>query len=215
MTEPVFTSPGRRNFGPRLELTYHSAEYAASTRCYLEDRLAECPWVTRTAFPAQVVTRLETQDLLSQTTLVTTRRYRHGHFNGAEREFRGFACVEQRDVEAVVGQFDLSPVVTRSWFHTGASLEGTSLEAPVKGSVNHEYFTADSKATFLPDTLLPSAIDREEAREAMRALKGSLLRQEILVEDDSPKASGPISVSERSYAKISCRGFGSLPAAAH
>jgi virulence plasmid B protein len=25
MTVPVFTSPGRSNFGPRLELTYHSA----------------------------------------------------------------------------------------------------------------------------------------------------------------------------------------------
>ena len=41
---------------------------------------------------------------VSNTKLVSTYRYRHGYFDGVEREFRGFAYVEQRDAESVVGR---------------------------------------------------------------------------------------------------------------
>jgi hypothetical protein len=74
--------------------------YATSTKFYLQDRLAGRPWVTKLAFPVHVIERLETQDLVSNTTLVTTYGYRHGYYDGVEREFRGFAYVEQRDAES-------------------------------------------------------------------------------------------------------------------
>jgi hypothetical protein len=94
-------------------------QYAASTKFYLQDRREGRPWVTKLPFPVHVIERVENRDIVSDTRLITTYRYRHGYFDGVEREFRGFAHIEQQDVETVVGQFDLPPRVTRTWFHTG------------------------------------------------------------------------------------------------
>ena len=174
-------------------------QYTASTQFYLRDRLDGRPWVTKLPFPVHVIERVEHRDLVSNTKLVSIYRYRHGYFDGVEREFRGFAHVEQRDAESVVGEFDLPPVVTKTWFHTGAWLEDDKLEAYFKDSDNQEYFTEDSQADFLPDTELPSELTTDEDREAARALKGSILRQEIYSDDGSAKAALPYSVSERSY----------------
>ena len=52
----------------------------------------------------------------------------------------------------------------------------------------------------LPDTVLPDGLSAEEQREACRALKGSLLRQEVYALDGTPSAAFPVTVSERSYA---------------
>jgi hypothetical protein len=56
---------------------------------------------------------------------------------------------------------------------------------------------------FLPDTELPPDLTVDEMREAARALKGNILRQEVYADDHSAKASLPYSVSERSY-KLTC-----------
>jgi len=177
-----------------------TVQYVASTKFYLQDRLEGHPWVTRLPFPVHVIERTENRDLVSNTTLVTAYRYRHGYFDGVEREFRGFAYVEHRSDESVIGAFDLPPVVTKTWFHTGALLQGSTLEAYFKNPANKEYFTGDPQAVFLPDTLLPPEdLSTGEIREACRALKGSILRQEVYADDGSAKAQLPYSVSERSY----------------
>ncbi len=191
----VFTT---NNMGAETEV-----QYAASTKFYLQDRKEGRPWVTKLAFPVHVIERVENRDLVSNTKLVSTYRYRHGYFDGAEREFRGFAHVEQRDAESVVGEFDLPPIVTKTWFHNGAFLEEATLEAYFKDPANREFFSGDAQAIFLPDIEPPPGLDAEESREAARALKGSILRQEIYAEDGSVKASLPYSVSERSY-KLTC-----------
>ena len=178
-------------------------QYQASTQFYLQDRLEGRPWVTKLPFVVHCVQRVENHDLVSNTTLVSTYRYRHGYYDGVEREFRGFAYVEQRDVESVVGEFDLPPVVTKSWFHNGAFLEEGKLEAYFKNPANQEFFLGDAQAAFLPDTDLPSGLTIGEMREAARALKGSLLRQEVYADDGSAKASLPYSVSEHTY-KVTC-----------
>jgi RHS repeat-associated protein len=176
--------------------------YVASTKFYLQDRLEGHPWVTRLPFPVHVVERVEGRDLVSNTGLVSSYRYRHGYYDGVEREFRGFAYVEQRDAEQVIDAFDLPPVVTRTWFHNGAFLKEYSLEAYFKDPANQEFFSGDDKAAFLPDTDLPPNLTIEEMREAARALRGSLLRQEIYAEDGSAKAALPYTVSERSYQTV-------------
>ena len=173
--------------------------YTASTKFYLNDRLQGRPWVTKLPFPVHVIERIETIDLVSNTRLVSTRRYRHGYFDGVEREFRGFAYEEQRDVESVTSEFDLPPIVTKTWFHTGALLEAGDLEAYFKDPANGEYFAGDAQAVFLPDTELLPDLSFNELREAARALKGSVLCQEIYADDGTPKAALPYSVSERSY----------------
>jgi hypothetical protein len=121
------------------------------------------------------------------------------YYDGIEREFRGFAFVEQRDAESLVGDFDLPPIVTKTWFHNGAWFEERALEAFFKDPANWEFFAGDPQAAFLPDTVLPTGLSDNDTREAARALKGSILRQEIYSDDGTPKAALPYSVSERSY----------------
>jgi RHS repeat-associated protein len=176
--------------------------YKASTKFYLQDREEGRSWVTKLPFPVHLIERVENRDLVSNTRLVTTYRYRHGYYDGVEREFRGFAHVEQRDAESVVGEFDLPPVVTKTWFHTGALLEEGKLEAYFKDPANREFFTGDAQVAALPNTDLPSDLGFDEMREAARALKGSILRQEVYADDGSAKAPLPYGVSERSYKLI-------------
>lgn len=186
------------NMGAETEV-----QYKASTKFYLQDLHEGRPWVTKLPFPVHVIERVENRDLVSNTKLVSTYRYRHGYYDGVEREFRGFAHVEQRDAESVVGEFDLPPVVTKTWFHNGAFLEEGKLEAYFKDPGNQEFFGGDAQAGFLPDTVVPPGLTLDEEHEAARALKGSILRQEVYADDGSAKASLPYSVSERSY-KLTC-----------
>ncbi|HEX8354573.1 MAG TPA: toxin TcdB middle/N-terminal domain-containing protein, partial [Pyrinomonadaceae bacterium] len=195
-------------------------QHAASTRFYLEDRAAGTPWATRLPFPVHVVERVETFDHVSQTKFATTYRYRHGYFDGEEREFRGFGYVEQRDTESfsrhsgkglfterprVEGEeFHLPPVVTRTWFHNGAWCDERKVSTQYAG----EYFGGDARAVKLSDTVLPPLATIREQREARRALKGSILRQEVYAEDGSADAGVPYSVSERNYAVIQSQPLG-------
>ena len=189
------------NMGAETEV-----RYAASTKFYLQDRREGRPWVTRLPFPVHVVERVETRDLVSNTRLVSTYRYSHGYYDGVEREFRGFAYVEQRDVESVKGltagtgdAFDLPPVVSKTWYHNGAFLEEGRIEAWFKTPAHREWYAGDPSAAFLPEPPLPAGLKPEELREAARAMKGSVLRREIYAEDGSPEAAHPYSVSEQSY----------------
>jgi RHS repeat-associated protein len=192
-------------------------QYAASTRFYLEDHAAGTPWVTKLPFPVHVVERVETFDFVSRTKLTSTYRYRHGYFDGEEREFRGFGYVEQRDAESfskysgqglftdqprIEGEeFHLPLVITKTWFHNGAWMD----QKKISTQYAREYFSGDAQAVVLPETILPSLVTATEEREACRALKGSILRQEVYTEDESANASIPYSVSERNYAIRQCQ----------
>jgi RHS repeat-associated protein len=199
----------RNNMGLETKVAY-----ASSTKFYLKDKAAGVTWATRLAFPVHVVARVETYELVTKTRFVSTYRYRHGYYDGPEREFRGFGYVEQRDAESygadrgtgifppgeneADGEFLLPPVVTKTWFHTGAWKEQSDIAAVLAT----EYWSGDSSATVLPRTLFtdltPESVQDE--REAARALKGSALRQEIYAEDGTSAADKPFSVSERCYA---------------
>jgi RHS repeat-associated protein len=161
--------------------------YAPSTKAYLADRAAGRPWATRLHFPVHVLARSETYDAVRRVRFVSEYRYRDGYFDADEREFRGFAYVEQWDTEydpalsgkglfadrppPVNGELPQPPVVTRSWFHVGA--------------------WPDTDGAVLPDGLSPA-----EARDACRALKGQLRRQEILAHDGTPLENEPYTVTE-------------------
>lgn len=206
----------RNNMGAETVVTY-----ASSTEFYLADKAAGTPWVTRLPFPVHVVSRVETHDRISRNRFVTRYTYHHGFFDGIEREFRGFGMVKQRDTEeyAALGRsgifpealnVDVSshvpPVLTKTWYHTGAYLQ----EDAIGLNMAHEYYGApdpeDHAAfnsylkTLLPDTVLPENLTPDEEREACRALRGSVLRQEVYAEDGTSKEHLPYSVSERNYA---------------
>ena len=202
-------------------------QYCSSLRFYLEDKLNGKPWITRLPFPVHVVERVETIDHISRNRFVSRHAYHHGFFDGEEREFRGFGMVEQWDTErldAVAGQTNAAlgflneeaahtqpPVHTKTWFHTGVWLG----QERVSRQYASEYYrepglTPEQIADqLLPDTLLPEGLSVVEEREACRAFKGMMLRQEVYADDaDHPGATAaeierartPYTVSEQSFA---------------
>jgi RHS repeat-associated protein len=186
-------------------------EYAPSTKFYLLDRLAGKPWITKLPFPVHVVERIETYDRISRNRFVTRYAYHHGYFDGVEREFRGFGMVEQWDTEEL-GTIQLKdttsdstnldaasfvpPVHTKTWFHTGAYFERHRQEKYFR---DREYYKQDNLAIFLNDTVLPEGLTADEERQACRALKGSMLRQEIYANDRTTKSQHPYSVAEQNF----------------
>jgi RHS repeat-associated protein len=240
--KPHLLTLSRNNLGAEMRVFY-----APSTKFYLADRAAEQPWVTRLPFPVHVVERVETYDWVSRNLFVTRYAYHHGYYDGVEREFRGFGMVEQFDTEELgaltqSGTFpdatnidaasNVPPVHTKTWFHTGAYLEGEKVSrlfaqeyygAPKTNDPNYETTFKNFVATLLPDTLLPDSVllpDRvflpdgtpapdfkrlpltlsaDDEREACRALKGSILREEVFALDGSAKREHPYTVSERCY----------------
>jgi RHS repeat-associated protein len=198
--------------------------YAPSTRFYLADKAAGRPWATRLPFPVHVVERVDTYDRVSGNRFTTRYAYHHGHFDGMEREFRGFAMVEQWDTEEYMAlaaglpatnldaASHVPPVLTRTWYHTGAYQGGEQISR----ALAHEYHGAPRpdgpdaatrwaafEATLLPDTVLEPAtpeLSADELRGACRALKGAVLRQEVCALDGGERAGRPYTVSERTYA---------------
>jgi RHS repeat-associated protein len=187
-------------------------EYASSTEFYLADKALGRPWVTRLPFPVQVVKRVETYDYVSRNRFVGSYTYHHGFFDGLEREFRGFGRVEQLDTEefAALSRSDafpmgtnvdrasnVPPVLTKTWFHTGVYLGSGRFSRYLA----HEYYRepGDSdplRAMLVDDTILPGGLTAEEAREACRSLKGSMLRQEVYALDGTEESGRPYTVSE-------------------
>jgi len=162
--------------------------YSPSTRFYLADKKAGAPWLTRLPFPVQVVDRIETIDHIGGSRLVADYRYHHGYFDPLEREFRGFGRVDRTDAESFehgsAGAVDVNsplhvpPVLTKTWYHTGASEVGGSLSQQYAA----EYYTGDDAADLLPDTMFDPEFCNETPEHitaACRALHGQVLREEI------------------------------------
>ena len=199
-------------------------QYASSTRYYLEDRLAGRPWITRLPFPVYVVERTETYDRISRNRFVTRFAYHHGYFDGVEREFRGFGMVEQWDTEEFAAlnsdqrlspdtntdaSSHVPPVLTRTWFHTGVYLDRDRISNFFAGLLDDkdtgEYYREpglndeQARRLLLDDTVVPPGLNVDEEREACRALKGAMLRQEVYALDGADKQPHPYSVTEQNF----------------
>lgn len=178
--------------------------YTPSTAVYLADRRAGRPWATRLPFPVQCLSKLEQVDSVTGWRFVNEYAYHHGFFDGEEREFRGFGMVEQWDTETV-SDYDetgtgslvvtLPPVRTKTWFHTGAWREEGTLAAAYAA----EYSDADASAHHLDQPTVPDGLNAAERREAHRALKGRVLRQEVYADGARHAAFRVDSVESISY----------------
>lgn len=51
----------------------------------------------------------------------------------------------------------------------------------------------------MPDTVIPPGLVLQEAREACRALRGRLLREEVYADDGTPLAALPYAISEQNF----------------
>lgn len=193
-------------------------EYQPSTKFYLEDEQQRQPWKTPLPFPVLVVAKVEVIDEISKGKLTTEYRYHHGYWDGAEREFRGFGRVEQLDTE-VFDDYDSSglhgtetafehveqekffspPLLTKTWFHLGPVGEEFGNWDEV--DYRDEYWAGD--APLLPD-LLPNARaslqpirdHRRQRRDAIRTLRGRMLRTELYALDGTERQARPYTVTE-------------------
>ncbi|MCX5578924.1 SpvB/TcaC N-terminal domain-containing protein [Kaistia terrae] len=190
--------------------------HTTSARSCISDRDNGTRWATKIGFPVVVLARLEQVDTVTGKILVNSYRYRHGHYDGKEREFCGFGFVEQTDTvsyeqfadigaAAIAGGptnadtgVHLPPAVTRTWFHTGAATRGESLTRRFA----REYFAGDTAASAMADVTLPPLTDAETT-EALRCLRGLMLRQEIYAEElgglQPEQERRPYSVTDRHY----------------
>ncbi|MEU8941995.1 SpvB/TcaC N-terminal domain-containing protein [Streptomyces goshikiensis] len=182
--KPHLLTRVRNNLGAETEIAY-----APSTAFSLSDRRAGTPWETKLAFPVHVVERTTARDKWRGTAFTSRYSYHHGCFDGAEREFRGFARVERTDVEDY-GTFAAAnadspyvtsdhrlyqpPVRTVTWRHTGVPVEGRDPLHPFR----HEYFRASEEYAPPGQDLGTLPLGPGERREAVRAFKGALLREE-------------------------------------
>jgi hypothetical protein len=65
----------------------------------LADKKRGNTWITKLPFPVQCVSKVTVEDKVSGTRFTNEYTYHHGYYDAIEREFRGFAMVEQRDTE--------------------------------------------------------------------------------------------------------------------
>jgi RHS repeat-associated protein len=197
--KPHLLTAVKNNLGAETHVTY-----APSTTFYLRDKESGRPWITRLPFPVHVVEQVETLDRISGNRLVNRYAYHHGYFDGEDREFRGFALVEQFDAEQFAPDDDpwhVPAVTTRTWFHTGLYAGREHVSDLLAGEYYRPPALSDSEAAalVLPDTVLPSGLTNEEAHEACRALKGSMLRQEVYALDGTDKETHPYMVTEQNF----------------
>jgi RHS repeat-associated protein len=205
--KPHLLTHVRNNLGAETVI-----EYASSTEFYLADKAAGTPWITRLPFPVHVVKRVETYDYVSRNRFVSRKTYHHGYYDGVEREFRGFARVDALDTEEIGSLTDsrafpaatnenaawnAPPVLTKTWYHTGVFIGGREISRHLAGEYYRE---PDAGAEMLlDDTILPGDLTAEEAREACRALKTSMLRQEVYALDTVKESSRPYTVTENNF----------------
>lgn len=181
--------------------------YTTSAREYLQDKLSGTPWHTRLPFPVQVVNCVTRLDKHAATQHTTRYRYHHGHYDGPEREFRGFAFVEEWNTEASgLGEAARSsdeqpPRLIKRWFHTGAWLRGD-----LARRLSRDYWTDRTEqcslnldALRLFDTPTLDSIAAVNHVDAVRALAGRPLREEVYGLDGSAEEGTPFLIREFSH----------------
>ncbi|MCC6463227.1 MAG: hypothetical protein IT260_22350 [Saprospiraceae bacterium] len=198
-------------------------EYKPSTWFYLQDKKAGKKWATKLPFPVQCVHKVVVEDKVAQTRFTNEYNYHHGYYDGEEREFRGFALVEQKDTEAyehyakqtaasgalntVERDLFQPAVITKTWFHTGAFAGRDRIFHQLRD----EYYPdshikeglLDAPSAFgapLPEAPLPTGLTTPELLECLRALKGLPLRQEIYSDEgDDAIRRHPYTVVQYNY----------------
>jgi RHS repeat-associated protein len=91
-TKPYLLTGIDNHTGASTALTY-----ATSTTYATADRSAGNPWSTTLPFPVHVIATVSTRDDFAETELTAAFTYHNGYWDPGDREFRGFARVEQSD----------------------------------------------------------------------------------------------------------------------
>jgi insecticidal toxin complex protein TccC len=194
--KPYLLERVNNNRGLDTQLTYRS-----SAQAWLDEKRDKPGTVSRLPFPVQVVSRHIQTDEITGNTLTRCYSYRHGFYDGREREFRGFGYLEQWDTERMTAQRSddtlSAPVLTKTWFRVGAKQDD---------DYGAEYYVEDQQAPSLGETRWVNDHDQPIARPdaellyAMRrALHGRVMREEVYGADGTPAAEHPYTVNGYRY----------------
>jgi hypothetical protein len=184
----------------------HALTYRSSAQFWLDEK-ADCVAADRPIpacylpFALHTLQRTEVTDEITGNRLVSTVSYRHGAWDGREREFRGFGFVEVSDTDILTAQGSAAeismPAITRSWYATGLPGVDTALATDFWQGDSAAFpgysprFTSgngDDEQTFTPDDATLFWLNR--------GVKGMLLRSELYGNDNSSQAGVPYTVTE-------------------
>ncbi|MBS1205283.1 MAG: Insecticidal toxin complex protein [Proteobacteria bacterium] len=184
----------------------HTLHYRSSAQFWLDEKAAAAAAdrpvpVCYLPFALHTLARTTVTDEITGNRLVSTVRYRHGAWDGREREFRGFGFVEVSDTDIVAGQGTSEvislPAVSRNWYATGLP----AVDALLPG----EYWKGDAAAfSGFTSRFTTGSGEDEQAHTPddstdfwlKRGLKGLLLRSELYGADDTLQADVPYVVTE-------------------
>ena len=199
-TKPYLLNAVDNHMGAVTTVTYRSSvvDYVR------DDASKQTRWKTPLPFPVLVVGKTERIDQISGGKLTTEYSYHHGYWDGRDREFRGFGRVDSRDTEVledynagtgfetVPVEFFSPPRETRTWFHVGPV--GDPWKSWEELDLSDEYWAGDPKMLDGVRPALPT--DYVDRRQAIRTLRGSILRTELYALDGSSVAAKPYTVTE-------------------
>ncbi|MBP4044868.1 SpvB/TcaC N-terminal domain-containing protein [Chromobacterium violaceum] len=200
--KPYLLTGANNNMGAESQIGYRS-----SAQFWLDDKDAGYAHHSRLPFPIHTVAQVTTRDEISGNTLSQVYRYHHGVYDGQEREFRGFGLVESEDTaqDASATRDGIAftpPVRTRTWYHTGFAEDDAQLSALVWQGDTQAYQLGATRLTEWrnhAEHALPASVDDVTRWWMMRALKGSVLRQEVFGLDGNEQQAHPYAVSLSRY----------------
>nr|AAP57764.1 TcYF2 [Yersinia frederiksenii] len=199
--KPWLLNGMNNNMGARHELHYRS-----SVQFWLDEKAealaaGSSPPACYLPFTLHTLWRSVVLDEITGNRLVSDVLYRHGVWDGQEREFRGFGFVEIRDTDTLASQgtaTELSmPSVSRNWYATGLSAVDERLpETYWRGDI--AAFSSFSARFTVGSGEYEQAYTPDDSKAfwLQRALKGILLRSELYGADGSSQANIPYSVTE-------------------
>jgi RHS repeat-associated protein len=160
--------------GGITELRYESALAHAA-----RDREAGRPWRYPQPRPVQVVAAISRRDLTTGNRVGTRFAYHEGYHDAVEREFRGFAIVEQLDTETGDVGSGSAPARTVRFYNLGNGDSFADRYTPTP---------TEPLGDVVPD--LPGAL---------RALRGVPVREEVFGDDGSALSGRPYQVTHSAY----------------
>lgn len=221
--KPYLLTEMNNNMGAITRVNYApSTKFYLADQKEAEQDESKKGWKTPLPFPVQVVERVEVIDEFSRGKLVTEYRYHHGYWNGDEREFRGFGMVEQFDTETIRENFNTPglhdaerdfervderhfspPTKTKTWFHLGdiddETLDESADARHLEINFEDEYFEDDPLMLPRPEDqteFLDNLPNNKIRREALRTLRGTVLRTELYALDETGRKERPYTVTE-------------------
>ncbi|HEY3437350.1 MAG TPA: SpvB/TcaC N-terminal domain-containing protein [Actinotalea sp.] len=228
--KPYLLRAIRNNLGREQTIAYKPSTWFA-----LRDRAAGRPWLTQLTFPVQCVRSVTTRDAVSGATRTRTFGYRHGYYDADEREFRGFAVVDELDAEdfdsfsrdgtaLVDTTVHQTPILTRTWFHNGSGDDQRTLVDRLRPEHWDARLAADGVAVPVlepapaPSRVVagpgtdPAMLDGDTVllvRQATRSCRATVLRREVFGLD-APTTGATVAQRTRERTPYSVASHGSV-----